>query len=162
MMLRSVMKLLSMRNHVAIFAIISFISILVMMLVYPKISYSPQMIILPLEKNAVRRPQVSVDSVGLYRYLSTGATKIAAINIEQYAAEPNDQDQNNIVQLARSEAAKLGANGLMLKLAGFKQTSGAEAGLRGYVMQFIAAKVGPNDAPIFNELSEPSLQLPQK
>lgn len=160
MILRSVMKVLSMRNHVAISAIIAFITIAIMIVIYPKQSYTPQIIVLPLQKNFVNRPQTSSDSVGLYRYLSAGATKIAAINIEQYAAEQNDQDQNDIIQLARSEAAKLGANGLMLKLAGFKQTSGAEAGLRGYVMQFIAAKVGPNDIPMFNQISEPSLQLP--
>ena len=114
-----------------------------------------------MQKQSLKLAATNVDSIGLYRYLSAGAKQLATISIEQYALEPNDEDQNNIIQLAKQQAAKLGANGLMLKLAGFKQTTGVEAGLRGYVMQFVAAKVGPNDVPMFSEIAEPSLALPQ-
>ena len=77
--LRSLMKIFSMRNHIVISAIISFVVILIMILIYPKPDYSPKFIILPMQKQSLKLAATNVDSIGLYRYLSAGAKQLATI-----------------------------------------------------------------------------------
>jgi hypothetical protein len=156
------MKLLKMKNHVAISCIISFIVILLMILTYPRTNLEAHYIVLPLQKNSTKLAPTDPSSIALYRYLSSGATRLAAINIEQHSDVQNPEMEKTMLAKARKIAAKMGADGLLIKLMGYNQAEGVESGLSGYVMQFVAAKVGPNDVPIFSQIAEPSIAMPQQ
>lgn len=160
-MKKTLLKVLSIKNNVAISAIVAAIVILIMILIYPVVEYSPKVMILPQQKSGSNLKPISVDSVALYRYLSASAKPIAIINIEKYAEAASQQDQDLIIDRAKAAAAGLGADGLLLKYAYFKQPGGIEANLSGYVMQFLAVKSGVGDVPAYGEIEEPSIVIPQ-
>jgi hypothetical protein len=154
-------KIFRMRNHTAISAVIAVIVISFMILTYPRANIVSHYIVLPLQKKSISLPAQDPQTVGLYRYLSSGATSIARINIERHADNQNQNIEDNMLKLARNLAAKMGANGLVLRLGGYSDPGGVESGLSGYVMQFIAVKTGPNDVPIYSEIEEPSIATVQ-
>lgn len=157
------MSLMAQKNHGLVCSIITVLTIMCAILLYPRQNYPMSHMVLPLQKQMPTYPRVPSSQITLYPHMMPGMKKLALITIERYALAPNPNIEQAIGQKMQQLAAGVGANGLVMRYGGFSQGSGAEAVITAYNVQFLAVRVPPGVASSNAwQLQEPSIVTPHQ
>jgi hypothetical protein len=116
----------------SVYGLTILIALLVLYVIKPITNYEPSGIILPTTEAL---PPQSNQAVTVYQYAPDNAKPLAKINVEMHSLNPNEQQEQQILEYAVTLAKKAGANGLVISTFGYEGSDSSNpAPLAKYVL----------------------------
>lgn len=118
-----------------VYLIIILLSIALIDLTKPIEPFRPQGIVLPL---APPLPAIKPEKVMVYTNDSDRGQSLAMLNLEFHVEKPSELAEATIIEQAKTLAAGIGANGLLIHSFGYSQPLGGDGEFNMYVLRSVA------------------------